>query len=128
MALKEEQRITEPDVYDDGCLRVEYNKYYAACDDKPLYNLTAKEFLILSRLVREIGRPVSQPEIWASVWGENEVFDHEASNLLRVHLSTLRRKLSVFGVHILNRPNVGYTLTTMDCVCPTQNQNTPGDQ
>lgn len=125
MTSKEEQRITEPDVFDDGCLRVEHNKYYAACDDKPLYNLTAKEFLILSRLVREIGRPVSQPEIWASVWGENQVFDHEASNLLRVHISTLRRKLSNFGVQILTKPNIGYALTTMDCICLVPDRKTP---
>jgi DNA-binding response OmpR family regulator len=117
MASKEEQRLTEPDVFDDGCLRVEYNKYYAACADKPLYNLTAKEFLILSRLVREIGRPVSQSEIWVSVWGKNQVFDQGASNLLKVHVSTLRRKLKLFGVHILTKPNIGYTLTTMDCIC-----------
>jgi DNA-binding response OmpR family regulator len=117
MTSNEEVRIPESDIYDDGCLRIEYKKYYVACADRPLYNLTVKEFLILSRLVQEIGRPVSQSEIWASVWGENKVFDQDASNLVKVNVGTLRRKLSRFGVKILTKPNIGYTLTTIDCIC-----------
>jgi len=125
MASKEKPRISEPDVYDDGCLRVEYNKYYVECADKPLYNLTVKEFLILSRLVREIGRPVPQSEIWASVWGENQAFDHDAYNLLRVNISTLRRKLRSFGLLIMVKPNIGYTLTTINCICLSPDQKHP---
>ncbi len=128
MSRKEEKRITEQDVYDDGCLRVEHNKFYVACANRPIYSLTAKEFLILSRLVREIGRPVPQSDIWASVWGENQVFDQGASNLLKVHISTLRRKLRLFGVHILTKPNIGYTLTTIDCICLSSDQNHPTGQ
>jgi DNA-binding response OmpR family regulator len=80
-------------------------------------NLTAKEFQILSRLVRELGRPIPQTAIWAAAWDANTEFDDRAAKLLRVYMSTLRRKLKRFGLYILAKPSVGYVLSTSECVC-----------
>ena len=121
MAFTGKTNLTKSDIYDDGCLRVEHTKFYVACDNEPLYNLTAKEFQILSRLVRELGRPIPQASIWAAAWGENTKFDDHAAKLLRVYMSTLRRKLKRFGLYILAKPTVGYILSTHECVCRGQN-------
>jgi len=118
MTLTGNTNFASPDVFDDGCLRVEHDKYYVACDGRPLYNLTIKEFLVLSRLAREIGRPVPQKAIWLSGWGKNAEFDDNAGKIIRVHISTLRHKLKPFGLQIFSKPGLGYVLSTADCVCP----------
>jgi DNA-binding response OmpR family regulator len=117
MAVTNETSLEASDVYDDGCLRVEHDKFYVACGGRPLYNLTLKEFRIFSRLVREIGRPVPMSALWASGWREDAEFDDDAAKLLKVHISTLRRKLKPFGIQIFSKPNIGYILSTDDCVC-----------
>jgi DNA-binding response OmpR family regulator len=94
-------------VYDDGYLRVEHGKFYVACAGKPLYNLTRKEFLILSLLVRAMGRPVTKQEIWGHAWEGDAKFNRDT---LRVHVATLRRKLSTFGLDIVAVVHVGYRL------------------
>jgi DNA-binding response OmpR family regulator len=96
-------------VYDDGYLRVEHDSFYVACAGKPLYNLTRKEFLILSRLVRAIGRPVTKQEIWGFAWRGDSEFNRDT---LRVHVASLRRKLSPFGLDIVAVVHVGYRLTS----------------
>src|SRR5262245_4209503 len=97
-------------VYDDGYLRVEHNKFFVACAGRPLYNLTRKEFLILSRLAREAGRPVTKQDLWGSAWKGAAEFNH---NTFRVQISSLRRKLSPFGLDIVAMVHVGYRLVTL---------------
>ena len=100
----------EDAVYDDGYLRVEHDKFYVACAGKPLYNLTRKEFLILSRLVRAMGRPVTKQEIWGFAWEGGAEFNRDT---LRVHVAGLRRKLSPFGLDIVAVVHVGYRLMSL---------------
>ena len=95
----------EDAVYDDGYLRVEHGKFYVACAGNPLYNLTRKEFLILSRLVRAMGRPVTKQEIWGFAWKGDAEFNRDT---LRVHVASLRRKLSPFGLDIIAVVHIGY--------------------
>jgi DNA-binding response OmpR family regulator len=97
-------------VYDDGYLRVEHDNFYVACAGKPLYNLTRKEFLILSRLVRAMGRPVTKQEIWGFAWRGDSEFNWDT---LRVHVASLRRKLSPFGLDIVAVVHVGYRLMSL---------------
>lgn len=101
---------TESVVYDDGYLRVEHNKFFVTCAGKPLYNLTRKEFLILSRLARAAGRPVTKQEIWGFAWKDDAEFN---KNTFRVHVASLRRKLSPFGLDIVAMVHVGYRLVTL---------------
>jgi DNA-binding response OmpR family regulator len=100
----------EDAVYDDGYLRVEHGKFYVACAGKPLYNLTRKEFLILSRLVQAVGRPVTKQEIWGFAWEGDVEFNRDT---LRVHIASLRRKLSTFGLDIVAVVHVGYRLMSL---------------
>jgi DNA-binding response OmpR family regulator len=94
-------------VYDDGYLRVEHDRFYASCGGQPLWRLSRREFLILSRLARGAGRPVTKEEIWAYVWGDAAAFN--AGNF-RVHIANLRRKLAPFDLDIIAMVNVGYRL------------------
>jgi DNA-binding response OmpR family regulator len=97
----------QDDVYDDGYLRVEHTRFYAVCGGKPLFNLTRKEFLLLSRLVRDGGRPVAKQDLWASAWGQQIEFNR---NTFRVHVANLRRKLSPLGLDVVVFVQVGYRL------------------
>ena len=97
-------------MYDDGYLRVEHSKFYVACAGEPLYNLTRKEFLILSRLVCAMGRPVTKEEIWGFAWKGDAEFNRDT---LRVHVAGLRRKLSPFGLDIVAVVHVGYRLMSL---------------
>ena len=94
-------------VYDDGYLRVEHDRFYVSCGGQPLWRLSRREFLILSRLARGAGRPVTKEEIWACVWGDAAVFN---SGNFRVHIANLRRKLAPFGLDIVAMVHVGYRL------------------
>lgn len=97
----------EEDVYDDGYLRVEHQRFYVTFAGRPLYDLTRKEFFILSRLARQFGRAVRSEEVWQAAWG-----DGVAANLqtLRVHVATLRRKLAPFGLDVPAVVHTGYRL------------------
>jgi DNA-binding response OmpR family regulator len=105
--------MSEPDVYDDGFLRIEHNSYYVSCNGTSLF-LPRKEFLILSRLARNVDRIVPTQVLWECVWGE-----HEPCNAatLRVYVYNLRKKLLPFGLNIKTLISVGY------CLCERQNDS-----
>ena len=94
------------DVYDDGYLRVEYDKYYIACGGNRV-SLPLKEFLVFSRLARSADRVVPSEEIWRSAWGDSPF----NSLSLRVHIHRLRRTFQPFGFRIESMVGVGYCLS-----------------
>ena len=96
----------EPNVYDDGYLRVEYDYFYLACRGIPIYSISRLEFLIFACLLRANGRPVSHQEIWRQVWHEEDLKD----NIIRVHVTNVRRKLKPFGINIMPMSGVEYYL------------------
>jgi DNA-binding response OmpR family regulator len=98
---------SEADVYDDGYLRIEHDNYYVACGGCVI-RLPLKEFLVISRLARNIGRLVLSEEIWRSAWGESAPFNAQS---LHVHIYRLRQRLSPFGLHIETKVCIGYSLT-----------------
>lgn len=77
--------------------------------DSPIA-LTKKELGILEYLLLHRGRPVSQEELLDHVWDSNA---DRFSNSIRVHISTLRKKLrAALGYDpIVNRIGEGYVLT-----------------
>jgi DNA-binding response OmpR family regulator len=93
-------------VYDDGRLRVEHDNYYAACDGQ-LLKFPRTEFLLLSRLVRNVGRIVRAEDLWGHVWGDRKSYNPDS---LHVHIYRLRGKLAPFGVRIEAMIGVGYRL------------------
>jgi len=105
--LRQHRRATgEPSVYDDGRLRVEHDNYYIACDGQKL-QLPRKEFLIVSRLARNVERIVAADEIWRAAWGASAEFNAES---LHVHIYRLRRKLAAYDLTIETMVGVGYRL------------------
>ena len=95
------------DFYDDGYLRVEYENYYVSCGGKRI-SLPLKEFLIFSRLARNIDRVVHSEEIWRAAWGDAPF----NSLSLRVHIHRLRRTFQPFGLRIESTVGVGYSLSS----------------
>jgi DNA-binding response OmpR family regulator len=97
---------TEAGVYDDGRLLVEHDNYYVSCDGEAL-KFRRAEFLLLSRLARNVGRVVKADELWQYVWGTGKPYNAES---LHVYVYRVRNKLAPFGVRIETMVNVGYRL------------------
>ena len=72
-------------------------------------SLTRKEKGILEYLLLNLGRPVSQEELMEHVWDASA---DSFSGAIRVHMSSLRRKLkSVLGYDpIMNKVGEGYKI------------------
>jgi len=68
--------------------------------------LTATEYRLLLELVKSKGRVLSKTFLLAQVWG----YDAFDPNLVEVHLSSLRKKLGMFGITqlITTRRGLGY--------------------
>ena len=96
----------DPEVYDDGHLRVEHSNYYVSLQGRAL-KLPRTEFLIVSRLARNPERFVEAEELWRSAWGMTKPLNHES---LHVHIYRLRNKLTPHGIRIETMINVGYRL------------------
>ena len=76
---------------------------------EPWFPLTRKENGILEYLLLHLGRPVSQEELIEHVWDASV---DSFSGSIRVHMSSLRRKLrAVLGYDpILNKVGEGYQI------------------
>jgi DNA-binding response OmpR family regulator len=104
--LRFEAIHTDKDVYDDGWLRIEHNSYRVTFDGRVLF-LPPKEFLILSRLSRDLGRMVDFKTLWQYGWGTEETFNWRS---LRVHVCNLRRRIMPLGLNIKSIASSGYCL------------------
>lgn len=72
-------------------------------------DLTPREFALLAYLAREAGRDVPRMEILAKVW--EATFD-PGSNVVDVHVKSLRDKLGTHSKMIETVRGIGYRLTT----------------
>ena len=84
-------------------------KARTACVGQETLALTRKETGILEHLMLNQGRPVSQEELLEHVWDSNA---NSFSNSIRVHISSLRKKLrATLGYDpIRNRIGEGYVM------------------
>ena len=84
-------------------------KARTACVGQEALALTRKETGILEHLMLNQGRPVSQEELLEHVWDRNA---NSFSNSIRVHMSSLRKKLrAALGYDpIRNRIGEGYVM------------------
>lgn len=101
--------IQTNEIYDDGFLRVEHRFFYVTCNDTSL-SLGRSEFLILSKLVRNIDRYISSQAIWSYIWNETKPLNQES---LKVMICKLRRQLSPFGIIIQSKTRIGYKLNSI---------------
>lgn len=79
-----------------------------------LVQLTPTEYDVLKVLIRHAGHVLTHQQLLRQVWGPGYTAD---SHLLRVNISTLRRKLEEDPeqpAHILTEPRIGYRLNVDD--------------
>lgn len=72
--------------------------------------LTPNEFSVLQVLMQNEGRVMTHKQILGAVWGDESMYE---TQILRVHISNLRKKLERFdslAQYIRNEPGVGYRL------------------
>jgi DNA-binding response OmpR family regulator len=98
-------------IYEDGCLRVEHENYFVSCKGT-FVPFTKTEFLLVSRLSRNLNRVVHAQELWDYAWGMDKPFNPQC---LHVFLYRVRRKLMPYGLRIENMVNIGYGLQHGTC-------------
>ena len=76
-------------LYDDGTLRVDLARREVSLLGEPVA-LSRKEFALLSMLVRNPGRVVTQPQLLRELWGPTHEDD---THYLRILVAKLRQKL-----------------------------------
>lgn len=103
---RQREIIQTKEIYDDGFLRVEHRFFYVTCNGTSL-SLGRSEFLILSKLVRNIDRFITTEAIWSYIWDETKPLNQES---LKVIVCKLRRRLSPFGIIIQSKNKIGYKL------------------
>jgi two-component system KDP operon response regulator KdpE len=69
--------------------------------------LTPLEFNVLKTLAENYGRIVTQNQLLAKVWPEQP---STPSEVLRVHIARIRKKLGSGPLSIINEPGIGYRL------------------
>lgn len=72
--------------------------------------LTATEYEVLSRLVRDHGKVISQSQLLKQIWGS---LAEDQSHYLRIYVNQLRKKIEQNPAepkHLLTEPGVGYRL------------------
>lgn len=109
VALRHKGMIEATPVFESGDLRVDLNKRLVFVSNEQV-KLTNTEYEVLSRLVRDHGKVVSQDLLLRQVWG---VLAKDQSHYLRIYINQLRKKIEKNPsepVHILTEPGIGYRL------------------
>ena len=91
-------------VLDGGAIRIEPTARRAFAEDVELA-LSAKEFDLLTLLIREQGRVISRERIMAEVWDEHY---YGTTKTLDVHVAWLRQKLGPHATAIVTVRGVGF--------------------
>lgn len=95
-----------PDVFKTGNLAIDFSKIKVSIGNKQL-ELTAKEFELLSALVKAKGRVLSRDYLLDNIWGFDNALEIQ-SRTVDVHIQTLRRKLKQEAKRIVTVKNYGY--------------------
>ncbi|WP_422507755.1 response regulator transcription factor [Stenotrophomonas sp. GZD-301] len=92
--------------FDDGHLHIDLARREVHLDGAPVA-LTRKEYALLSLLLRNAGRVVTQPQILAEIWGPTHQHD---THYLRILVGKLRHKLGDSALdsrYLFTEPGVG---------------------
>lgn len=109
VALRHTGLIEATPVFESGSLKVDLNKKTVLVNGNQI-KLTGTEYEVLSRLVRDHGKVVSQSHLLKEIWG---VTAKDQTHYLRIYINQLRKKIEAKPsepVHILTEPGVGYRL------------------
>jgi len=92
--------------FDDGHLHIDLVRREVHLDGTPVA-LTRKEYALLSLLLRNAGRVVTQPQILQEIWGPTHQHD---THYLRILVGKLRHKLGDSALdsrYLFTEPGVG---------------------
>ena len=103
-ALRRHQAKPRTNQVTVGPLHMDYSRYSASIDDKPL-KLTPKEFELLAFLLRHEGHVMTRSTISQQVWKIDHV---PTSRTIDAHVDHLRKKMGTKGVWIQALKGVGY--------------------
>lgn len=109
VALRHKGMVEATPIFESGNLRVDLNKRIVFVSEVQI-KLTNTEYEVLSRLVRDHGKVVSQAQLLKQVWG---VIEKDQGHYLRIYINQLRKKIEVNPsepIHILTEPGIGYRL------------------
>lgn len=109
VALRHTGMIEATPIFESGTLKVDLNKKIVLVSGNQI-KLTSTEYAVLSRLVRDHGKVVSQMQLLKEIWGTTA---KDQSHYLRIYINQLRKKIESNPsepVHILTEPGVGYRL------------------
>lgn len=109
VALRHTGMIEATPIFESGNLHVDLNKKEVLVSGASI-KLTATEYEVLSRLVRDHGKVVSQAHLLKEIWG---AMAKDETHYLRIYIKQLRKKIEANPsepVHILTEPGVGYRL------------------
>lgn len=109
VALRHAGVIEATPVFESEDLKVDLNKKTVLFKGVPV-KLTATEYEVLSRLVRDHGKVVSQAQLLKEIWGATAA---DQNHYLRIYINQLRKKIEENPAkpkHILTEPGVGYRL------------------
>lgn len=96
-------------VFRSGDLEINLNDHSVKLKGQ-IVKLTATEFSLLTRLVRENGKVVSQTQLLQEVWGPHSL---EQQHYLRIYIGALRKKIEKDPTkpdHIITESGVGYKI------------------
>lgn len=96
-------------VFKSGDLEIDLNERIVMLKGQ-IVKLTATEFSLLTRLVREHGKVVSQAQLLQEVWGPHSL---EQQHYLRIYIGALRKKIEKDPTkpdHIITESGVGYKI------------------
>ncbi len=98
-----EKTKNKNNIYKNNGLFIDFEKHIIRVSGEPI-ELSYKEYILLSVLIKADGRVVSRDELLSKVWGEF----YEESRTLDVHIRKLRVKLGSAGSCIKTVKNIGY--------------------
>ena len=106
MLRRAREKEKSPDVFKAGTLAIDFSKIKVSLGNKPV-ELTAKEFELLSALVKAKGRVLSRDYLLDNIWGFDNALEIQ-SRTVDVHIQTLRKKLKTEAKRIVTVKNYGY--------------------
>lgn len=107
VGLRNHGHIEATPIYSSDNLTVDLNQKKVLVEGKEV-KLTQTEFEVLSRLVREQGKVVSQTTLLKQIWG---ITATDQNHYLRIYINQLRKKIEKNPSepkHIITEPGVGY--------------------
>ncbi len=110
--LKAKKQRKQNENFQCGSLRIDLNSHLVIHESsKKEISLTQTEYKLLGHFARNPGQVFTREQLLSIVWGnEGSVFDRAVD----VHICSLRKKLTPYGVGFKSVPGIGYKLDLKD--------------